>query len=193
MVSTSGSGYGEAMEPALTDRSIVSVATARIVPPVEEALMNDEKKPAAVEDLSPQDQARYAQIKNKVDEMHDQIGQGHINGESVSAGLLERYKDARLDGKDVSGVYLSQPNKYVGNGENIIGVVGDKNSPTNETFHGKSADFIATPPHENLSRVLELARNQQLAQADEQTLNRNRAQEEPSQGSPSMGSRSNLS
>jgi uncharacterized protein YdcH (DUF465 family) len=160
---------------------------------VEEALMSNENKAATVDDLSPQDQARYAQIKNKVDEMHDQIGQGHANADSVSAGLLERYKDAKLDGKEVSGVYLSQANKYVGNGENIIGVVGDKNNPTNETFHAKSADLIATPPSDHFSRVLEHDRNLQISLDNEKTLQRNRSQEEPTQGAPSMGSRSNLS
>lgn len=154
--------------------------------------MTNEDKAATAQDLSPKDQARYEQIKTKVEEMHDQIGQGHANGDNVSAGLLERYKNAKLDG-DVGGVYLSQTNQHVGNGENIIGVVGDKNNPTNQTFHAKSADLIATPASENLSRVIELDRSQQIAQSQEQTLQRHRDQEEPAQGSPSMGSRSNLS
>jgi uncharacterized protein YdcH (DUF465 family) len=155
--------------------------------------MSNEDKAVTVQDLSPKDQARYEQIKTKVDELHDQIGQGHANGENVSAGLLERYKNAKLDGHDVSGVYLSQANQHVRNGENIIGVVGDKDNPTNQTFHAKSADLIATPASENLSRVLDQDRSQQIAQSQQQTLQRTRDQEEPAQGSPSMGSRSNLS
>lgn len=154
--------------------------------------MQNENK-TSVQDLSPQDQARHTQIETKVRELHAQIGQDYDNnGERVAAGLLERYKAAGLKG-DVSGVYLSQANAYVKQGENIIGVVGDRENPTSQTFHGKSSDLIATPAQDSFSRVLDHDRNQQMTQNQEQTLQRNRTQEEATQGTPAMGARSTFS
>jgi hypothetical protein len=130
--------------------------------------MNGHDRPATADDLSPQDRARYGQIENGVRDLHARIGQPFEgNGERVAAGLLERYKAAGLQG-DVSGVHLSQANAYVKNGENIIGVVGDPNDPTNRTFHGKSADLISTPAHVSFERTIELDREQQQARGLQQ-------------------------
>lgn len=157
--------------------------------------MSNEDKPTTVQDLSPHDQAKYSQIDNKVRDLHTEISQSYDrHGPDITAGLLERYKVAELKG-DVTGVCLSEANKsgLVRDGENVIGFVGPKYNPTCETFYQKSDVLIATPAHESLSRVVELDRSQQIAQSQQQTLQRNRDQEEPAQGAPSMGTRSNIS
>lgn len=154
--------------------------------------MSNDNKPATVQDLSPQDQFKHSQIEAKVRELHAQIGQDYDgNGERVAAGLLERYKAAGLKG-DVNGVYLSQANAHVKNGENIIGVVGDPNDPANRTFHGKSADLITTPAHVSFERTIELDRQQQLDQQRQQAQQQTQQQAARDQEQMDRGSRSLL-
>lgn len=155
--------------------------------------MSNEDKPTTVQDLSPQDQAKYAQIDTKVRDMHAEIGQEYdLHGPNISAGLLERYKAAELKG-DVNGVCLSEANDYVKNGENVIGFVGPKFNPTNQTFYASSADLISTPAPQSLSQVLERDRNQPITLTNEKDLDRNLGREVPPQDTPSMGTRSNIS
>jgi len=154
--------------------------------------MSNDNKQATVQDLSPQDQSKHAQIEAKVRELHAQIGQDYDhNGERVAAGLLERYKASGLKG-DVSGVFLSQANAHVKTGENIIGVVGDRNDPANQTFHGRSADLVSTPANVSFERTIELDRQQQLEQQRQQTQVREQQTSREQQESMERGARSLL-
>ncbi len=164
--------------------------------------MNNDDRSLTAKDLSPQDQAKHAQIEGKVQQLHASIGQPYeTNGERVSARLLSEMKAGTRDGKPdagdryVLGAHLSEANSHVRQGEFVMAEVAKRpdaiqGDPANEIVRVRSADAIKTPTEVSFAQVIDYDRAQQVNPQQNQQLNRNQSDLE--QSSPSKGTRSLL-